>query len=403
MARSLKYSSIVKGVTAEEIVALALENVTQQWTDDGCTDFVWGITNLAGLPFFDLGKSGPANQPPDVNYEVPHTGAANRAGDGWFVASTSNDVSTLANMFKPGDVVRVYDYGDTSETRDTDGDGLLGHSFIVVSVAGGVIKVVDNWSLDDRIVLHNWTDITAKMAPGGKFQSAFVSRIDQDWVDDNVPNTIRGLGLGDWSGISTGPQFTSGADDVTLTQSGGTWSALGGNDTVIGTSGRDTINGGSGRDKLDGQGSNDNLRGGSDSDTLIGGSGSDTLKGESGQDSLTGGTGSDKFTFTAVSHSAASTSSADVITDFSKVDDWVDVSGIDANTAASGNQEFILDAKGTSSTAVARGHIGWYQVNNSGSSNDFTYIRLNVDSDSTIESVIKLKGLINLATTDFIL
>lgn len=58
--------------------------------------------------------------------------------------------------------------------------------------------------------------------------------------------------------------------------SAGFYEALGGNDTVTGSSGNDTLNGGAGDDSLLGMGGNDTLVGSLGNDTLEGGTGSDT-------------------------------------------------------------------------------------------------------------------------------
>ena len=72
---------------------------------------------------------------------------------------------------------------------------------------------------------------------------------------------------------------------------------------------------------------------------LSGGAGNDFLTGGGGKDSLTGGTGADRFIFTATSDSTSA--AVDRITDFSWTDgDYIDLSGIDANSALAGDQAF---------------------------------------------------------------
>lgn len=82
--------------------------------------------------------------------------------------------------------------------------------------------------------------------------------------------------------------FTAVADTIQVQASGYGWRALGGNDTVNGTSGRDVLFGGSGGDSLLGAGG---------SDDLFGESGNDTLRGGLGNDWLDGGTGVDIATY----------------------------------------------------------------------------------------------------------
>jgi hypothetical protein len=52
---------------------------------------------------------------------------------------------------------------------------------------------------------------------------------------------------------------------------------------------------------------------------------------------------------------------------------------------------------------LKEGQIGWYKVDLAGTINDRTYLRVNNDSDSTIEMTIELQGAINLTKVDFIL
>ena len=69
--------------------------------------------------------------------------------------------------------------------------------------------------------------------------------------------------------------------------------ALGGNDTVTGSSDVDVLFGNAGNDLLLGNDANDVLNGGADNDALDGGLGNDLLSGNRGNDSLVGGDGND--------------------------------------------------------------------------------------------------------------
>ena len=151
--------------------------------------------------------------------------------------------------------------------------------------------------------------------------------------------------------------------------------ALGGNDTVVGSSdselifgneGQDSISGGAGNDTLFGGKDNDQLDGGTDNDsilghlsddmlrggdgndTLLGGKGNDQLFGDAGNDflsgdrdidTLTGGQGSDTF--------ALSTGSGlDIITDFEYNIDSIqlpaDVTDTDISIEAAGDNTLII-------------------------------------------------------------
>lgn len=200
----LDYSQVAVGVTAEEIVDLALANVGTAWAGIPAS-FVWGISNLAGLPFFDLENltDGPANTFVTDGYDSPHWWDQNTHNDGWrtvWADTHEARVSELITHLQPGDIVRVYDNCNWHETNGPGKDGPNSHSFIVVSTTGGNIEVVDAWT-GGAIGRHDFQDIVDEMAENGKFQSAYVSRIIDDFVADHVPPTLQGNGYGDWSGI----------------------------------------------------------------------------------------------------------------------------------------------------------------------------------------------------------
>ncbi|HMN88008.1 MAG TPA: M10 family metallopeptidase C-terminal domain-containing protein [Bauldia sp.] len=79
--------------------------------------------------------------------------------------------------------------------------------------------------------------------------------------------------------------------------------------------------------------------GGTDNDTLNGGADDDRLTGGTGKDSLTGGTGRDTFDFNAIAETGKG-AKRDVILDFKRGQDRIDLDTIDANTKANGNQDF---------------------------------------------------------------
>ena len=112
-------------------------------------------------------------------------------------------------------------------------------------------------------------------------------------------------------------------------------------DVVLnGKAGDDKLAGGAGDDKLYGGAGDDELDGGAAADHLSGGKGSDHLIGGTGKDVLVGGLGADDFVFRSVDQ-AGKGGESDVIRDFSHAQgDDIDLSGIDANAKAGGNQAF---------------------------------------------------------------
>ena len=179
--------------------------------------------------------------------------------------------------------------------------------------------------------------------------------------------------------------------------SGGT-----GVDKFYGTTGNNTLKGNNGNDLLYGQNGNDTLYGGNGNDTLKGDAGNDLLQGDAGKDTMFGGAGADTFVFRSTTHSSASASGADIIRDFTRGVDKIDLHFIDASTKLSGNNAFTFD--GTTSFGTSnQGEIYFKQFNNDGTANDYTMVYIDTDSDRGTEMSIKLMGLHNLTADDFIL
>ena len=166
----------------------------------------------------------------------------------------------------------------------------------------------------------------------------------------------------------------------------------GGNDTLIGQGGNDTLNGGSGNDTLNGGDGNDTLNGGSGNDSLLGGYGDDTLAGDTGQDFMRGGPGFDTFDFNKATDSAAGVQ-RDHIIDFSKADDLIDLSGIDAKSGVGGNQAFHF----IGSTAFS-GTKGELRAVNAGEN---SIVAGDVNGDSQADFSILVEDVQNLHAADF--
>lgn len=121
-------------------------------------------------------------------------------------------------------------------------------------------------------------------------------------------------------------------DDFILLQGreGRTLDLLGGDDIASGTASRDQLNGGDGNDMLAGMAGRDVLRGGAGRDSLWGGAGTDRL---------IGGAGADTFVFEA--GDSAPGDARDVIVDFGRGADRIDLSALFAPGVS---PRFIADA-----------------------------------------------------------
>jgi serralysin len=130
--------------------------------------------------------------------------------------------------------------------------------------------------------------------------------------------------------------------------------------------------------------------GNSYSNTLNGTSGNDTLNGNGGSDILFGGSGSDSFVFDTTSEAKG-----DTIGDFVHGVDTINLSGIDANTRATGNQAFTFI--GTQGFHKVAGELKAYQ------SGGHTHLAGDVNGDGAADFTIKALGAHTFASTDFLL
>jgi len=138
----------------------------------------------------------------------------------------------------------------------------------------------------------------------------------------------------------------------------------------------DVIVGGAGADILRGQAGNDDLRGGA---------GNDQLTGAAGADRMTGGEGADTFIYSAATDSGATTATRDLILDFVRGVDRINLSAIDASVSATGNQAFVW--RGTQAlTAVGQLNMVYDAATNQ------TLIQGNTSGTVAPELVIALAG-----------
>jgi Ca2+-binding RTX toxin-like protein len=182
----------------------------------------------------------------------------------------------------------------------------------------------------------------------------------------------------------------NGANGETLSFNGA--AELDGRFTVIGGSGNDSISGGQKGDHLQGRDGDDALDGSGGNDTLIGGLGSDTLR---------GGEGKDFFRFESADAATTVAGKEDRIVDFETGLDRIDLSAIDAGSAA-GDQAFkFLGAEAFS----ASGGGGEIRATAYGSSGMEWLVEGDLDGDGTADFAMIVTGFTTqpLAAGDFIL
>jgi serralysin len=175
---------------------------------------------------------------------------------------------------------------------------------------------------------------------------------DDIYVVDNAGDAVveqAGQGIDTVQTSINLSALAANVENVTLTGAGSISANGNGLDNLMtGNSGKNTLDGGEGRDELHGGGDNDFLFGGTGDDTLFGDAGDDRLAGVSGVDVMTGGAGVDTFEFRNITDSGFAGAAADQITDFLSDSfapgqgDKIDLSQIDANVLAGGDQAFIF-------------------------------------------------------------
>ena len=219
---------------------------------------------------------------------------------------------------------------------------------------------------DDRLIGGDGID-TADYATGGTAVSINLS-----------VSTAQDTGLG--------MDRLSGFENVT----GGT-----GDDRLVGSIGANVMHGGAGNDILRGLGDGDTIDGEAGNDNIAGGAGDDRLTGGVGKDLLQGGVDADSFVFTSIADSVVG-AGRDTIDDFQQGADRVDLSAIDADMSAAGDQAFSFIGSAAFSHAA-----GQLRQGSDGAGN--TVIEGDVQGDGVADFQILLKGAYTLNGSDFTL
>lgn len=154
-----------------------------------------------------------------------------------------------------------------------------------------------------------------------------------------------------------------------------------------------TIEGSAGGDSITGTHNAETLLGLGGNDALAGSGGNDTLKGGNGADTLTGGSGRDVFAFALFEESTVGKSGRDVVTDFQRGQDIIDLSALDASWLAAGVQDFIFVG-----TSAHPGMAGSLRYQHSGGS---TFVFADMNGDGSGDFGIEIAGLHALDARDF--
>ena len=236
------------------------------------------------------------------------------------------------------------------------------------------VENVTGGSADDRLT----GNALANKLYGGAGSDVLSGGLGDDWLHGSTGNdSLNGGG-----GIDTA-SYAGASGGVTVNLS-------------ISTAAQNTVSAGSDWllyiENLYGSSYGDKLTGSSGANALNGGGGSDVLAGGSGVDTLTGSTGNDRFDFNALTDSGITSTTRDIIIDFTRGQDLIDLSTLDANAATTTNDAFTT-LIGSAESFTAAGQLKL--------SNGVLYA--NTDADSTAEFSVQLTGITALALTDFVL
>jgi serralysin len=139
---------------------------------------------------------------------------------------------------------------------------------------------------------------------------------------------------------------------------------------------------------------------------IRGGGGADHLFGGRGVDSLVGGSEADTFVWSNTNETGTEATFADVITDFNfAAGDRIDLSQIDANLVAGGNQaftfigqnNFTLNTTTSDPGDVVPGEIRYVHANGD------TLLLLQTGTSADAEAVIRIAGTVTPEASWFVL
>ena len=324
---------------------------------------------------------------------------------------------------------RIFGLGGNDILIGFDGDDVLEGGAGADDLFGSPGLDFASYRSSDRAVQ---VDLFNFIVTGGHAQGDHLFSIE-GVIGSDFADTMVGavFGRNVFRGEAGDDVLSGGADGDTL--EGGD-----GNDSLTGFGGNDTLNGGNGNDVLIGSGGDDELRGGAGidrlefgyvaggvvadlaagtatggpgagndrlfgienlvgtplGDRLAGNGGTNVLTGSYGADLLVGRGGADRFDFNYRDESDPK--APDRILDFSRMQgDKIDLTTMDANEQANGNQAFKFIGQGQ---FTGTGQVRYYQQNGD--------TILEADTDGTIagaEPVIVLSGLHLLRASDFLL
>lgn len=277
---------------------------------------------------------------------VPAGDGPTPPGDGGVVVTPPPTDSSIVNGTEADDLI----VADTTKKVEIHGNG--GNDKIVGNAFGA--KMLGGQGNDSFDVKGTGDDVREDAGAGVDWVNSWIEYV----LPDNVEHLSMKVGGLKGSGNALGNQIF-GSDGI---------------DQLYGLGGNDTVDGGAGNDILDG------------------GDGDDYLIGGAGVDKLWGGAGIDYFAF---GNDVVRQVGTDEVMDFVRGVDELDLSGIDANAAAAGDQAFRMIG-----TKNFSGRVSELQVKGYG---DGVMVAGDVNGDGVADFNIWVHGVSRLSGGDFVL
>jgi Ca2+-binding RTX toxin-like protein len=293
--------------------------------------------------------------------------------DALYSPSTADERQILDALLSGDDVFYLSNYDDVALSQGGN-DVLWGFDGNDVLDGGAGNDVIHGGDGNDTLTGGADLDTLA----GGSGDDSYVT----DGSDKIIEHANHGSDTVYSSGTCT---LAVNVENLVLSGSGninGTGNR--GDNFITGTSGKNTLRGERGADSLAGNGGDD---------VLIGGAGRDTLS---------GGNGRDTFTFAAVSDSGRTQLQADVISDFARGQDKINLRDIDAFAGSGANDTFTWRG-GAAFSSLTQGEVRFQKFDLAGAANDHTMVWVDNDADIDVEMAIRLTGLHDLTASDFVL
>ncbi|MES2969935.1 MAG: calcium-binding protein, partial [Pseudomonadota bacterium] len=309
------------------------------------------------------------------------------AGNDMLIGGSGRD--TLNGM--AGEDIVDYSGNYANFTITAKGDGSYEVCDRVGDQSIDLVSAVEWLVFDDKVIDLRDMSVKALSAVNGVFSGAgtretvsvtpepvvleLVGTAGNDMFNVSSSTTVV-AGLAGFDTVRSQASFTMSADVEKLELTG--TAAINGTgnlnaDMIIGNAAANILKGMAGADRLIAKDGNDTLLGEAGNDLLYGDAGNDRIDGGAGQDRMTGGAGADVFVFLLASDTARAKS--DKLLDFQTGVDKIDLSAIDADTSATGNQAFVYgsSAAGVASLWMSSGYI-FGDTNNDGTADLAIYV-----------------------------